>query len=462
MKNPMIRQGMPVVVLGLGVTGKAAVRYLHALGARVYVSDAKAEDSLSHDEKELLAECCEMYQGGAHAGEFIARGELIFVSPGIDHNLMELKAAREAGVEIVGELSLAAPLLSGKIVAVTGTNGKTTVTTLVGKLLEASGMNPFVCGNIGLPLLECLMRKTLPDVVVVEVSSFQLETVGSFRPDIAILLNITPDHLDRHGSFADYLLAKKNLFLNQGPEDKAIICADNVICRELADQLTNVDTVLFGHSKECHAYICDSQIYIKLDGVQEKYEISGTTFENPIGRTNCAAALLAAKICGCNHQAINGVLRSFKGLPHRMEMVDSINGVSYYNDSKATNTGAVISALRQTRGKVVLIAGGKDKGDDYSLLREVVRQKVKNLILIGEAAHLIAKQLDDIVTIEYAATMEEAVAKAVRLAECGDTVLLSPACASFDMFSSYGHRGRSFVEAVKNFRSSLLSEQAGA
>jgi UDP-N-acetylmuramoylalanine--D-glutamate ligase len=461
MKNPMIRKGMAVVVLGLGVSGKAAVRYLHNVGARVYVSDTRPENSLSLDEKNLLAECCEMYEGGSHSEEFISRGELIFVSPGIDHDLPSLEKMRKAGIEVVGELALAASALPCKVVAVTGTNGKTTVTTLIGELLQAAGLKVFVCGNIGRPLLDCLMSEDIPDIAVVEVSSFQLETVGRFRPDVALLLNVTPDHLDRHRSFADYLLAKKNIFLNQQAEDKAIICADNVICMELADQLVNVETVLFGHSKECHSYICESIIYLKLHGVQERYELSGTVFDNPIGRLNCASALLAAKFCGCTHEEIDRVLRSFRGLPHRMEMVDVIGGVSYCNDSKATNTGAVVSALQQARGRVVLIAGGKDKGDDYGLLRESVRQKVKNLVLIGEAAELIAQQLHDVVTIDYAVSMEEAVVKASVLAESGDTVLLSPACASFDMFTSYGHRGRCFAEAVKNLRLSRPVEEVG-
>ncbi len=461
MKNPMIRKGMVVVVMGLGVSGKAAVRYLHQLGARVYVSDSRPENALSRDEKSLLAECCEMYEGGSHSDDFIARGELIFVSPGIDHALPGLEKMRKAGIAVVGELSLAAPVLPCKVVAITGTNGKTTVTTLIGELLQAAGLKVFVGGNIGRPLLDCLMSEDVPDIAVVEVSSFQLETVGRFRPDVALLLNVTPDHLDRHRSFAEYLLAKKNIFLNQQPEDKAIICADNVICLELAEQLTNVETVLFGHSKECRAFICDSNIYLKLDEVQEKYDLSGTYFDNPIGRINCASALLAAKFCGCTQQEISLVLHSFKGLPHRMEMVDVIGGVSYYNDSKATNTGAVLFALQQVKGRVVLIAGGKDKGDDYGLLRDSVRQKVKNLILIGEAAGGIAQQLRDVVAIDYAASIEEAVVKASSLAVSGDTVLLSPACASFDMFSSYAHRGRSFAEAVKKLHHTRSAQEVG-
>jgi len=448
MHNEMIQEGTPVVVLGFGITGRVALRYLSMLGARVYVSDARPEKKLSPQERALLQECGAEYEGGAHSLEFLRQGEFIFISPGIPVNLKVVVEAKKAGVNIVGELALAAPALQCPVVAVTGTNGKTTVTTLIGDLLRAAGKEVFVCGNIGRPLLECLMLEQQPDVAVVEVSSFQLENCGKFRPDVAVLLNITPDHIDWHGSFADYIAAKAKIFSQQRSTDTAILYTDDVICLELAEQLQERAPVLFGHSRDCHGYICESEVYVRRQNELEKYDLAGTVFDNPVGRVNCAAAILAAKSAGSDWHSIMDGLHSFKALPHRMEYVAVIDGVSYWNDSKATNTGAVISALKQAGQRIILIAGGRDKGEDYRLLRDSLRAKVVKLILIGEAAESIGRQLEDIVEVDYLPSLEEAVAKASRVARPGDTVLLSPACASFDMFESYEHRGRIFRESV--------------
>jgi UDP-N-acetylmuramoylalanine--D-glutamate ligase len=451
--NALIRQGMAVVVMGLGISGRAALRYLHMLGARVFVSDARLEKDLAEEDRKLLSECAVAYEGGGHSVEFLTKGELVIVSPGIPTTRAVFTQVREAGIPVIGELALAAPALQCRVVAVTGTNGKTTVTTLIGEFLKAAGKEVFVCGNIGTPLLECLMMEHQPEVAVVEVSSFQLENAGAFRPDVAVILNITPDHLDWHGSYAGYIGAKAKIFGNQRAGDTAILGAENLICRELAEHLKgDVKPVLFGHTKDCRGYICESEMYVRGPGEVEKYDLTGTVFDNPVGRTNSAAAILAAKFAGGDREAITATLRTFEALPHRMETVDVIDGITYCNDSKATNTGAVISALLQAKGRVVLIAGGRDKGDDYRLLRDSVRQKVRKLILIGETATQIGEQLEDLVEVDYAFSMEEAVAKAGHAAQFGDTVLLSPACASFDMFDGYAHRGRVFRESVAAFK----------
>lgn len=451
-ENPLVHKNMTVAVVGLGVSGSAAVRYFHALGAEVSVSERRTRDQLRPEERQLVDDCCRHFEGGGHSLELLQQAELVFLSPGIPHTLPVLQKLERRSARIVGELALAAPVLSSRTIAVTGTNGKTTVTTLIGEILAAAGENVCVCGNIGRPLLDCLQSGKQPDSVVVEVSSFQLESGGEFRPDIAVLLNISPDHLDHHGSYADYIKAKAKIFKHQRSGDSAVICDDDILCAELGGNLENVEVFFFGHDKRCQAYICESEIYLRLRSSIERYDLSGTVLDTFTGRRNCAAALCAVRLAGVEGSVAEAAIRSFKGLPHRLELVDTVGGVRYYNDSKATNTGAVISALRQVPGRVILIAGGRDKGDDYGLLRQAVSAQVRHLIVIGEAAAAIASALEDIVPVSTAAGMDEAVRLADSAAAAGDSVLLSPACASFDMFEGYAHRGRVFKESVARIR----------
>lgn len=451
MKNPLIQPGMAVVVMGLGISGRAAVKYLHGCGARVYVSDSRPQKELSYSEISLIEECCSGYEGEEHTESFIQRGELIFLSPGIPRDLGVLHDC-QSNVPVVGELALAAPVLQQRVIAITGTNGKTTVTTLVGDLLQHSGKTVFVGGNIGRPLFEYLMDGQVADIVIVEVSSFQLELAGDFRPDVALLLNISSDHLDRHGNLAEYIKAKECVFAAQREEDFAIIGGDDPTCREISKRFANRQVKLFGHSKDCHARICNSTISVNWKGRVEVYNLTGTVFDNHIGRLNSAAAILAARAVGTEQLSIQSGLENFKPLPHRMQKVDEIDGVTYCNDSKATNTGAVLSALQQINGKVVLIAGGRDKGDDYTLLKNAIGGKVIKLVLIGEAAEQMAGELRGTTDIEFAGSMEDAVDIGKETAAAGDTVLLSPACASFDMFDSYGHRGETFIKAVQRLK----------
>lgn len=450
--NPLLSRGMTVGVVGLGVSGMAALQYLAAHGCRLLVSDSRPLSKLSEEEQALLAECGAQYEGENHTWQFLAEAELVFKSPGVPNDLEMLQKCREKGVRLVGELALAAPVLTCKVIAITGTNGKTTVTTLVGEFLEAAGLKVSVCGNIGRPLLDCIREEKEMDVMVVEVSSFQLEDAGDFRADVGVLLNITPDHLDRHHSLEEYVQAKARIFAKQKETDIAILSGDDTICLELASQLTSPTTLLFGHHRENEAYICESAVYLRRQGNLEKYELTGSEMNNHIGLLNSAAAILAVRSFGVTQRQIEGVLSSFHLLPHRMELVDIIDGVRYCNDSKATNTGAVISALQQANGGVVLIAGGKDKGDDFKLLKNCVRNKVKKMLLIGEAAEKIERDLGEVVEIERSDSLENAVLSASEFAESGDTVLLSPACASFDMFRSYGHRGEMFRQCVNRLR----------
>jgi UDP-N-acetylmuramoylalanine--D-glutamate ligase len=449
MKNDGIQTGMRVVVMGLGISGRAAVRYLLGCGARVSVSDTRNASLMRQEELDFLSASGVNVEYGGHSAAFLHQADMIMASPGIPFDLPVLMEARVRGIPVVGELAIAGPAITVPVIAITGTNGKTTVTSLIGELLQCSGKQVFVGGNIGIPLFDYLCEPVPVDVVVLEVSSFQLETAGEFRPDVAVLLNVTPDHLDRHGDLAGYAAAKKRIFMNQHNNGIAILGGDDPLCREMAASLKDRKTLLFGHQDDCQARVGPDRVVIDLDRAMETYDLTGTALAGATGALNSAAAILAVRSMGCSPGDIRKGLAQFVPGPHRLAKVCEINGVAYYDDSKATNTGAVLSALRQFAGNVILIAGGRDKGDDYGLLRTAVGEKVRKVVLIGEAADKIAASLYGMVEIERAGSMDEAVRLAGRAARPGDTVLLSPACSSFDMFDNYGHRGKAFVAAVE-------------
>ncbi len=443
----MISSGTKVGILGLGVSGRAAVKYALQRGARVRVSDNRSEQRFVAEEGAFLAATGVIWEAGGHTYDFLRQADLVLVSPGVDFALPLIKSLQDAGVQMAGELAVAAGELHVPVVAITGTNGKTTVTTLIGELLAASGKRAFVGGNIGTPLYEFLCEPEKYDMVVAEVSSFQLENAGNFAPDVAVLLNITPDHLDRHGSLLEYGRVKMQLFAHQKPGSLAVINGDDALCLALSSDLPG-DVHTFGARDTDTAVIRDQLICLTVSGKTEEYPLVGTALANSVGLRNSAAAILAARWLGCTPEQIFQSLREFRLLPHRIEFVAEVNGVRYYNDSKATNTGAVLGALQQFPGNVILLAGGRDKGDDYCLLRETVSERVRQLIVMGEAAALLEKALADVVEILPAQSMQEAVVLAAETARPGDVVLLSPACASFDMFTSYGHRGNEFKKEV--------------
>ncbi len=371
----------------------------------------------------------------------------MIASPGIPRELPLFAELTAAGIAVVGELAVAAPLIDAPVVAITGTNGKTTVTTLVGNIMEAAGRKTFVGGNIGTPLLEYLLSGDSAEVLVLEVSSFQLEAAGEFAPDVGVLLNISPDHLDRHAGMDDYAGAKMRLFRHQGEGDTAIIWDGDpeIVCRagEIRGRLRS-----FGTGESSRARISGLKITAIGEGGVQEYDLTGSALANDIGVRNAAAAILAADALGVAAGTIREVLAGFQPPPHRLQTVAELGGVVYVDDSKATNTGAVLAALAQVPGKAVLIAGGRHKGEDYRQLRAMVAEKGRAVIVLGEAAPLIEAALTGCVPIRSAISMDDAVVKAAALARPGDTVLLSPACASFDMFTSYGHRGDVFAAAV--------------
>jgi len=446
-----IRDGIQAVVIGLGAAGLSTVRYLVARGARVRVSDQRGLDRIDPVTVAWLQENGVGLEHGGHTAAFLAGADMVIPGPGVPLDLPVLQAARAQGLPILGELALAAGRYPVPVIAVTGSNGKTTVTSLIGHLLRAANRSPFVGGNIGTPLLDYFAEPGGYDAAVLELSSFQLDLAGDFRPDIGLLLNISPDHLDRHGSLAAYAGAKMQLLTHQRAGDCAILGTDDPMAAAAAIR-DGVRRYAFGRTAACAARIVAGKVELHLeqDGKrrEEVYDLGPTRLHSSVNQLNAAAAILAVAQLGCAAEAIARGLRSFEPPPHRMAEVATIAGVRFINDSKATNIGALEAALAGCEAPVVLIAGGRDKGSDYTLLREVVGRKVKHLVLLGEAAGLMRSALEPVVATETVASMAEAVRRAMAVATSGDLVLLAPGCASFDMFSGYAERGRVFAEQV--------------
>ncbi|MEW6594659.1 MAG: UDP-N-acetylmuramoyl-L-alanine--D-glutamate ligase [Thermodesulfobacteriota bacterium] len=471
--TPILKKGNHVLVVGLGKSGFAAVRFLLDQGMRVSVSEGGRAPHLDAEKMQWLQEKGVHCEVGGHSSELFAGVDAILLSPGVPLTLPALAAAREKDIPIFGELALARDYLRAPMVAITGTNGKSTATTLVGDLLRAAGKKVFVGGNLGTPLCEYLAGPQEAEWVVLEVSSFQLDTAGDFRPQVAILLNITPDHLDRYPSFAAYGDSKWSIFRHQQAGDVAILDGDDP---EVGRLLAEADAdpasphallarrfVVGEQAAGIGASMCGAvaQVRLAAGADAEEYDLGGTPLALAPNSHNAMTAIIAARCCGCPPEAIRRGLAAFAPLPHRLALVAEVGGVAYYDDSKATNIGAVVSALEGMQQPVVLIAGGLDKGGDYRLMREIVRQKVKAIVLIGSARQLMAAAFADMIPVVFAGGLEEAVGKARELAERGDVVLLSPACASFDMFENYAHRGEVFRQAVQALCSALREVRGG-
>ena len=442
-----VRRGMKVALVGFGIAGQAVFRYLGRCGAELSVSDRRLFEDLSRAEQELLSKYHAGYEGGDHTGAFLGGAEMVVASPGVSFDHPALAERSASGIPVIGELALAAGKFESPVIAITGTNGKTTVTELISAMLKNAGKKVFVGGNIGTPLFEYFERADDFDAVVLEVSSFQLERCGSFMPDVAVLMNITPDHLDRHKTIERYAAAKMRIFHGEGV-GCAVMNGDDRLCRQFKHLSQKDSFLFFGKSTEYAACIKGPGITITTPAGPTVYDLSDSSLATVSGATNAAAALLAVSSFELEYSAALETLRSFESGAHRLQVIAQIDGVTYINDSKATNTGAVNSGLEQVGRNVILIAGGKDKGDNYQLLREAVRNCVKQLVLIGETAQKMSVDLGDLAPFVFAASMDEAVREASALACRGDTVLLSPASASFDMFDNYQHRGEVFSAAV--------------
>jgi UDP-N-acetylmuramoylalanine--D-glutamate ligase len=444
-----------VLVVGLGKSGVASAFFLKAHGAKVTVSDTKSGDDLRNEIPALLDQGITVETGGH--GERTFRGQdLIVVSPGVPIDAPPLQQARNLGETVIGEIELAAHFLPGPIVAITGSNGKTTTTTLTGEIMTASGIPTLVGGNIGTPAISLAERATRETAVVLEVSSFQLETIQSLRPKVAVVLNVTPDHLDRHKTFEAYTDAKARIFENQRSDDFAVLNGDDPTCVAMAAR-TRAQVFWFSRQKEVKqgAWVRDRNILFRNGAHQQEImPVSEIPLKGAHNLENVLAAVCAGALMGCAPEHIRQAVRSFKAVEHRLEFVATIRGVDYYNDSKATNVDATIKALESFPANIHLILGGKDKGSDYSVLNDLLRERVKRVYTIGAAAEKIESQIISSksggVEVVHAETLENALRKANAVAEAGDVVLLAPACASFDQFKNYEQRGQMFKEIVSS------------
>ncbi len=446
-----------VLVVGLGKSGVSAALFLRRAGARVTVSDARPSDALAKEIPALL-DAGVMVETGGHGVLTFRRQDLVVLSPGVPLNTPEVQQVQRFGVPIIGELELAAQALQGQVVAITGSNGKTTTTSLLGHIFERAGRQTLVGGNIGLPVVDLVSGSTAETWSVLEVSSFQLETIQTFRPHIALVLNITPDHLDRHGDFEHYAAAKARITENQTAEDFLVLNAEDKPTQMVAAK-TRAEIFWFSNARRVKrgAFTHGDGVYfIAAEGgaPEPVMPVAGIQLRGAHNVENVLAAVAAARLAGIDAAVIREAVESFHAVDHRLQFVANVRGVDYFNDSKATNVDATAKALAAFPGNVRLILGGKDKGSDYTTLLPLLQSRARAVYTIGAAAHLIEDQLAEGLPypVTHAETLENAVALASREAAAGDTVLLAPACASFDQFTSYEHRGRVFAELVRGLR----------
>ncbi|MBL7198032.1 MAG: UDP-N-acetylmuramoyl-L-alanine--D-glutamate ligase [Candidatus Omnitrophica bacterium] len=415
-----------VVVLGLGSSGFSSAKLLKKLGARVFVSDKS--DSIKQREYSLeLNKLSIDFELGKHTKAIIEKADYLVISPGVSLSCEPIDWVRKKNIEIIGEIELGYQHCPAQIIAITGTNGKTTVTTLIGKVFKKAGRDIFVLGNIGRSFTSYVDEMKDNDLVSLEVSSFQLETIKEFRPKVSVILNLTSDHLDRYNNLEEYLEAKKRIFMNQKKDDFVVINYADTRLRSLANE-TEAKVLYFSDNK------------------------SG--FDESEFNPNQLAVFKVAEIFGINLDICFKVFEEFKGIEHRMEFVSNINGIDFINDSKATNVEATIWALKNSIKPVILIAGGRDKGSDFTIINNILREKVKSLVLFGESKTKIRNVLDGIVKITEVKDISEAVNLSFSQAGNGDCILLSPMCASFDMFFNYEERGKVFKNIVHNLKSS--------
>jgi len=443
-------KGKEVLIVGFGITGKTVARFLLEQKAIVTVNDIKCREDIG-DDLYLFESRGAKFVLGSHPDEIFLHQDLIVVSPGVNYHLQPLIKAQTKGIPVIGDIELASRFIDSPIIGITGTNGKSTTTALIAKILSGCGYKVFLGGNIGTPLITYVQNNIRADFLVVELSSFQLESIKTFAPHIAILLNITEDHLDRYSSFASYCKAKFRIFMNQTESDFAIINRDDEACKSIIPSLT-AKVLPFSHQrfKGNGLYSNGKFLYFqKENDSNHVYSLSKVKLLGRHNQANMLAAIGAAELCGCPHEKIQESLESFRGLDHRLEFVQEIDGVSFYNDSKATNIDSLLHAIQTFSGNLILIAGGREKGGDYGVLKEEIKKRVKMLILIGESREKLFHLFESLTHACLADNLKEAVQLAFQNAKKGDIVLLSPGCASFDMFSNFEERGKKFKEAVQ-------------
>jgi UDP-N-acetylmuramoylalanine--D-glutamate ligase len=449
-----------VLVVGLARTGVATALFCAARGARVTATESRTEEQIGEAVAKLRAAGVTLELGG-HTDKTFVEQDLIVPSPGVPADFLHLVAVRKTGVKVWSEIELAYRFLNGSLVGITGSNGKTTTTALIEHILRGAGLPTMLAGNIGTPLISVVDQTKKNTVTVVELSSFQLELIDKFRPNIGLFLNLTPDHLDRHHTLKAYGDAKARIFENQTPDDAAILNADDAGAAAYAPSKPQVYWFSRKQRVAQGAYLRGEEVILRIDGEDRTVLRRG---EIPLAGAhnleNVLAATLATKLAGAALPAIAAGVRSFAGVEHRLEFVADINGVRYYNDSKATNVDATLKALDAFPGRILIILGGKDKDSDYTVLRQPLREKAIRAVLIGAAAEKIESQITGSVAIERAGTIDRAVAIAAHTVHSGDIVLLAPACASFDQFENYEQRGRIFKDLVRRLQSNATEAAA--
>ncbi len=446
-------RGRKVLVVGLARTGLATVAFLRAKGSIVSTTEMKPKEEMGEAIRELAERGISQMEWGGHQVETFLHQDLIVVSPGVDLKIEPIQQAQRKGIQVISEIELASRFIQIPIIAVTGTNGKTTTTHLVGAMLKEEGKKVGVGGNVGDPLILFADGGDQWEVLVAEVSSFQLEGIETFRPRISVLLNITEDHLDRYTSYEEYIEAKARIFVNQTSNDAAVLNADDPIVAGLGGRIKAKKFFFSLRERPGEGVFWDREkILVRFKGTEESYSLGKTLLKGVHNVENMMAALATVRIFGASQKAAESVLDRFEGLEHRLEFVREINGVRFFNDSKGTNVGSVVKSLQSFSDPVILIAGGKDKNGDLSPLRGPIKERVKRMILIGEAKERMSRELGGLTETVMSETLEEAVRLAFESAKSGEVVLLSPACSSYDMFKDYKERGKVFKEAVRRLQ----------
>ena len=461
MPGGMELRGKRVLVVGLARTGVSTALFCAGRGAQVTATDSRTEIEMGEVIARLKDAGVTLELGGHREKTFLDQ-DLIIPSPGVPADEAHLQSARAKGVTVWSEIELAYRFLKGSLIGITGSNGKTTTTSLVEHILKTAGMQTILAGNIGTPLIGCVEAMKDDTWTVVELSSFQLELIDRFRPNVGVFLNLTPDHLDRHHTMEAYGAAKARLFENQTGDDAAVLNADDAAATPYAPSLPRVYWFSRKQRVAQGAYVRDGEIVFRQNGAEEiLLKLGDIPLAGAHNVENVLAAAAAARLAGAPAAAIAKGVRSFAGVEHRLEFVAEIGGVRYFNDSKATNVDATLKALDAFPGRILVILGGKDKGSDYTVLQKPLREKAILALLIGAAAEKIEKQISGSVALERAETIERAVQTASHAAQRGDVVLLAPACASFDQFQNYEHRGRVFKDLVRELEKQTADASSG-
>src|SRR5947208_1925172 len=461
MANPFELRGKRVLVVGLARTGLAAALFCAARGAKVTATDARTENEIGEAIAPLRTAGVSLELGGHRENAFLEQ-DLIVPSPGVPADAPLLQAARAKGVAIWSEVELADRFLKGRLIGITGSNGKTTTTSLIEHILKGAGFSTILAGNIGTPLISRVEQTSDDTITVAELSSFQLELIETFRPNISVFLNLTPDHLDRHHTLEEYGRAKARIFENQTEADSAVLNADDPGATPYAPAKPQV----FWFSRKQRvaegAFVKENEVLFRREGIEEKVlKLADIPLAGAHNVENVLAAVAATRLAGAEPASVAEGVRWFAGADHRTGFVAEIGGVRFYNDSKATNADATRKALDAFPGRILIILGGKDKGSDYTALQAPLRERAILALLIGAAASKIEKQIAGSVAIEQAGTIERAVETAAHAARPGDVILLAPACASFDQFQNYEHRGRVFKELVQQLERQAASTTSG-